>query len=229
MQLYGGGLLLLKRYNHWEARRFGVFAQSVLRFNTYLGLSVVNAIYGAEGLAIAAIVMAIKIPIVNFLSVYALTADRKISVVKIVMGIIRNPLIQACLIGVFLNFTGIGLPAGSAELLRIMGSGSLPLGLLCIGAALQTVHMFGERWVLLKAAAVKLVLIPVTLVLIARLFGWQSQEIAIVVVFFALPAAPTAYILVRQMDGDGTLMAGVIAMQTFFCMFTLPVLVIALL
>ena len=44
------------------------------------------------------------------------------------------------------------------------------------------------------------------------------------VLFFALPCAPTAYVLARQYNGDAHLMAGIITLQTLLAMLSLPVL-----
>jgi len=35
----------------------------------------------------------------------------------------------------------------------------------------------------------------------------------VLVLFFALPTAPTAYVLTRQLGGDANLMAGIITLQ----------------
>ncbi|KUJ91962.1 MAG: auxin efflux carrier [Pseudomonas sp. 63_8] len=40
------------------------------------------------------------------------------------------------------------------------------------------------------------------------------MESAVLVLFFALPTAPTAYVLTRQLGGDSQLMAGIITLQT---------------
>lgn len=217
-------LLLLRKRHEWPAARFGVLAQGALRFNTYLGLAAVSALYGQQGLAIAAIVMAIKIPVLNFLSVWALASGQQLSVIGIFRPIMKNPLIQACLLGIFLNLSGIGLLLGTDNLLGMMGSGSLPLGLLCVGAALQPAQLLGERGALLASSATRLLLIPAVVAALAYLLGMQPQAAALVVIFFALPTAPTAYILTRQMEGDSALMAGIITMQTLLAMLTLPLM-----
>jgi predicted permease len=46
---------------------------------------------------------------------------------------------------------------------------------------------------------------------------------AILVLFFALPTAPTAYVLTRQLHGDSQLMAGVITLQTLLSAASLMV------
>lgn len=221
-------LLLLRCYRHWPAARFGVLVQGALRFNTYLGLAMVSAFYGTEGLAIAAIIMAVKIPVLNFLSVWALASGQGLSPWHMARPILKNPLIQACLLGIALNLSGIGMPLGSDNLMGMLGAGSLPLGLLCVGAALQPAGLLGERSAMLVNSLARLLLVPAACGMLGWLLGVPAQAAALVVIFFALPTAPTAYILTRQMDGDSELMAGIITMQTLLAALTLP-LVLSLL
>jgi len=44
----------------------------------------------------------------------------------------------------------------------------------------------------------------------------------VLVLFFALPTAPTAYVLTRQLGGDSHLMAGLITLQTLLAALSLP-------
>jgi hypothetical protein len=46
----------------------------------------------------------------------------------------------------------------------------------------------------------------------------------VAVLFNALPTAPTAYILAKQLGGDASLMASLITWQTLVSLITLPVL-----
>jgi predicted permease len=48
-----------------------------------------------------------------------------------------------------------------------------------------------------------------------------AVETAILVLFFALPTAPTAYVLTRQLGGDSHLMAGIITFQTLLSAISL--------
>ncbi|MDT4874191.1 hypothetical protein FQZ97_1094790 [compost metagenome] len=55
---------------------------------------------------------------------------------------------------------------------------------------------------------------PLLAFAIARVLGLPPMESAVLVLFFALPTAPTAYVLTRQLGGDSHLMAGIITLQT---------------
>ena len=52
--------------------------------------------------------------------------------------------------------------------------------------------------------------------------GLTGLTAKVVVIFHALPTAPSAYILARQMGGDARLMAGILTMQTALAIVTLP-------
>lgn len=216
------GLLLLKRVRRWPAARFGAFAQGGLRFNTYLGLAAVGSLFGKEGLALAALMLALMVPTVNVMSVWALTAERGVSTRSLLLPILKNPLILACLTGALVNLSGLGLPGGTDRLLSLLAAASLPLGLLCVGAALKPRELGGEIPALGWNSALRLLAVPLLAYAVARLLHLPAMETTIIVLFFALPTAPTAYVLTRQLGGDSHLMAGIITLQTLLAAASLP-------
>lgn len=227
----GGGwlaLLLVRRLRGWPAARFGAFTQGILRFNTYLGLAAIGSLHGQPGLVLAALLLALLVPAVNVLSVWALSADSGVSARALLLPILKNPLILACLAGVAVNLLGIGLPGGSERLLGLLAAASLPLGLLCVGAALNLQELRGEKATLAWNCALRLLAMPALALLVALALRLPPQESTLLVLFFALPTAPTAYVLTRQLGGDGHLMAGIITLQTLLAAVSLP-LVLSLL
>ncbi|WP_423836492.1 AEC family transporter [Stutzerimonas stutzeri] len=216
------GLLLVKRTRGWPAARFGAVAQGALRFNTYLGLAAVGSLFGKEGLALAALMLALMVPTVNVMSVWALTAERGVNVRSLLLPIIKNPLILACLAGALVNLAGLGLPGGTDRLLSLLAAASLPLGLLCVGAALKPQELSGEIPALGWNSATRLLAVPLLAYGVALVLGLPDMETTILVLFFALPTAPTAYVLTRQLGGDSHLMAGIITLQTLLAAASLP-------
>ncbi|WP_061289825.1 AEC family transporter [Azotobacter vinelandii] len=214
-------LQLGRRLYGWPAARFGALAQGLLRFNTYLGLAAIGSLFGPSGLALAALMLALLVPAVNLLSVWALSNEPGLSV-RLLLPILRNPLILACLAGALLNLTGLPLPAGSDRLLSLLAAASLPLGLLCVGAALQPRELAGELPTLAWNCALRLLAMPLLAWIVARLLALPAQESTVLILFFALPTAPSAYVLTRQLGGDGHLMAGLITSQTLLAAASLP-------
>lgn len=217
-------LLIARRLRGWSAARFGPFTQGSLRFNTYLGLAAVGSLFGTEGLTLAALMLALMVPTVNILSVWALTAETGMTWGRLLSPIVRNPLIISCVIGILLNLTGIGLPLGSDQLLKLFAGASLPLGLLCVGAALKPDVLKGEVPALVWNCITKLLAMPLLAWVIAWSLGLPGMECALLVLFFGLPTAPTSYVLTRQLGGDGHLMAGIITLQTLLAAGSLVVI-----
>lgn len=221
------GLLLARRWRKWPASRFGVQLQGLLRFNTYLGLAAVSGLFGTEGMLLAAVMLAVLVPTVNILSVLALSADKQRSVRALLLPLLTNPLILACAAGVTVNVAGYEPRWGAENLLQLLAVTSLPLGLLCVGAALKLDELHGQVGALLGNSSVRLFLMPALAFLVGQAVALPSLETAILVLFFALPTAPTAYVLTRQLGGDSHLMAGLITLQTLLAGLSL-MLVMAL-
>lgn len=213
---------LVSRVRGWEASRFGPLIQGLIRFNTYLGLAIVQNLGGDVAVARAAVLLAISVPLVNVLSVLSLAGGRGVSATALLRPVVTNPLILACLAGILLALTGWGVPPGTGEILGFMADASLPLGLLCVGAALRPAAAKREAATLLANSAMRLLAVPMLAVLAAAAFRLGPTETLILVTFTAIPTAPTAYVLTTQMKGDGTLMAGLITGQTVLAAMTLP-------
>lgn len=219
--LAAGSLWALRLLRPMPAGRFGAAMQGVIRFNTYLGLAIMGTVAGAQGLEQAAIYLAVAVPLVNVLSIMALQqgSASPMSLLRTVLG---NPLIIACIMGLALALTGAGLPAGGDRFVELLAQGSLPLGLLCVGAALRPSALGGDWLALTVVSGLRLGAMPLLAAAVARLLGLGPVETAVLVVFSAIPTAPTAYVLTRQLNGDAGLMAGIVTLQTMLCVATLP-------
>ncbi|MFO1396606.1 MAG: AEC family transporter [Burkholderiales bacterium] len=227
LSLCVAGLYAARLWRKWPASRFGVLLQGLLRFNTYLGIAAVSSLYGKEGMLIATVVIALLVPMVNVLSVLALSNPADRTLASLLKPIATNPLIVSCVAGVVLNLSGVELKWGVDRLLTLLANTSLPLGLLSVGAALRIDELRGHLGAMLGNSLVRLLLVPLVAWLCARALTLPAGETAVLVLFFALPTAPTAYVLTRQLGGDSHLMAGIITLQTMLSAVTLLVVVAA--
>ena len=73
--------------------RFGVYVQSQIRFNTYIGLSITSLLFGTQGMQIFAMMIAFAIPLVNVISILSFTQAQQLKPQQIFISIIKNPLI----------------------------------------------------------------------------------------------------------------------------------------
>lgn len=218
MTLFSSLLMLLLRHKlaDDDASFTSVF-QGGIRFNTYIGMACAAALYGDQGVVIAAVALAVMIPLVNVLSVlvFHLTLHRaELHWLRIGKSLAKNPLILGTLIGIFLNLSGIGLPGWSAGTLSLLGSAALPLGLLAVGVALDVRAIRHTSNALLNATLVRFLLMPTLLVLLMQGFEFSALEHNTLLLFAILPTATSSFILSRQMGGNSTLMANIITLQT---------------
>lgn len=205
--------------------------QGTIRFNTYIGVAVSAALFGEPGLTAAAVVIAPLIPLVNVLSVAVLVRGTERAEARAgasFAAIVRNPLILACVLGVLLDLTEIGLPTGTQTVVDILSRPALPLGLLAVGAGLHFHAAIGRPGLLFATSGLKLVLMPALALAAAWLSDLDAATSRALVLFAALPGATSAYILARQMGGDEKLMAALITLQHGLAMITMPVVIILL-
>lgn len=222
-------LSFLRLVRPMPAARFGPTVQGVIRFNTYLGLAVTTALTGTEGLERAAVCLAVGVPLVNVLSIMALTEGNALRNPRLMLRtVLGNPLILGCIVGITLALLGTGLPFGIDRFLGLIAQASLPLGLLCVGAALRPSALGKDVVALAGAVALRLLAMPALAFLGAQVFGLGTTETLVLVTFAAIPTAPTAYVLTRQLGGDGTYMAGLITAQTVLAVVTIPLMLFAL-
>ena len=114
--------------------------QGATRWQTFVALSIAANLFGDVGLALASVAMVAIIPLVNVFSVSVLAryaSPEKQSGRAIVITLVRNPLIWACIIGLTVNVTHLPLPRLWHEVADALGSSSLAIGLLVTGAGLH--------------------------------------------------------------------------------------------
>ncbi|AUY32297.1 AEC family transporter [Pseudomonas sp. PONIH3] len=221
------GALLLVLYQAVASHDGGDFTsvfQGGVRFNNYIGATLAAGLYGAAGIALAAVANAAIVPLVNLLCVlvFARFSARHSSPTTVLKAIFANPLIIGCAAGLLLRVTGLGLPAGLEPTVKALGQAALPLGLLCVGAALGGARLGQQLRPVLAASLFKFLIMPVATWGLCRLLGLSGQAAVVAVLFQALPTASSSYVMARQMGGNAPLMATIIALQTIAAAATLP-------
>ena len=94
--------LLMKLVTRMEGPAFGSFFQGSLRFNSYVGLGAVLALYGSDGIGLFAVAIAVCVPTLNVLCVAMLIRygkaehTAKLDLLGQLQLIFTNPLILAC-------------------------------------------------------------------------------------------------------------------------------------
>lgn len=222
--------LLLVAWQEWKGGNGPVFTslfQGTIRFNTYIGLTIILFSIGESGMLAAAVIMATLIPMVNILCIIILlrygshtTGKKKLALFS---SILKNPIVVACLVGIFFNIRQIHIITPAANLMAFLGKAALPLGLLCVGAGLSFNVFKSWGGTILISCCLKLLVLPILMVVYCRIFQVSGTAADVALLFAALPGSALSFILAKQLGGDSMVMSGIITGQTCLSILTMPI------
>lgn len=234
--LLGCGLiLLLGKLVESDPRRLSSMFQGGIRFNTYVGLAAVSALLGDSGMVWAAVFLVLMIPLVNIASILCFSLlqttaatqqplERRAQLPSLLLNVIKNPLIIACLVGAALNLVQLSITPPLLSLLELIAAMALPLGLLAVGVGLDISVLRRGGYSLWLTTLFKLAIYPAIFLLLTLAIEIPTQARLAILLFTLLPTAPSAYILSRQLNGDASLMAAIITLQTLVAMISMPLM-----
>lgn len=212
-------VLLLKKYLQTDSTSISSGGQCAYRFNSYIGLSLAPSIAGQDSLATMAILIGFSVPIVNILAVYSIAKQQG---GRVLSELFKNPLVISTLIGLTLNLSGLSLPTPLTITLHKLGQSTIPLGLICVGAALMLRAGARQTALILWLSAIRLLIMPILAIALAFIFGLSMSSSQTLLLFSALPTATASYILAVRMGGNGLLVASIISIGTVISVVTLP-------
>lgn len=205
-----------------DRSRRGVFVQGAYRGNMgIIGLAMVVNAFGQEVIPLASLYLAFITLIYNLAAIVVLQAGQtRLSPVKLVIQLFRNPLIIGVLLGLAWSITGWSLPNLANSTLQGLADLTLPVALICVGASLQFQSLRNNRYLVMVASGFKLVVIPVLAVSIAYLLGFRAEALGILFLMMASPTAAASFVMARAMTPWGELAAEIIVVTTFFSLLT---------
>ena len=210
-----------------SASEFTTVLQTTTRWNGFVALAIADKLFGANGLALTALVMAIVMIPINLgnvgVMVWLLSPGRDFA--SFLRRILTNPLIMACIASLLLRRFGIGLYAPVEQAIELVANASLGMGLIMVGAGLRIRDTVRPRSVALLCTATKLLVYPLLLTGTCWLFGLSGENLVIIALCGGVPTAMNGYLLARQLGGDAPLYATIATLQTAGSFLTLPLVV----
>ncbi|MFY0664977.1 MAG: AEC family transporter [Natronospirillum sp.] len=205
-----------------DRSRRGVFVQGAYRGNMgIIGLAMVVNAFGQEVIPLASLYLAFITLIYNLAAIVVLQAGQtRLSPVKLVTQLFRNPLIIGVLLGLAWSISGWSLPGLANSTLQGLADLTLPVALICVGASLQFQSLRNNRYLVMVASGFKLIVIPVLAVGIAYLLGFRAEALGILFLMMASPTAAASFVMARAMTPWGELAAEIIVVTTFFSLLT---------
>lgn len=202
-----------------DAAAHASLAQTAYRFNTYMGLSLAGAL-GATAQTTMAILLGFAIPLVNVAAVHSLARQKN---GRIMLEIVRNPLILATTLGLVWNLAGLPIPQTIDTTLGRLGACAIAIGLLCVGAALSFDASRGRERLMAWMIAARLLVMPIAAIIIGYALHLPPTEHQVLLLFAALPTASSAHVLAARMGGQPQVVAVTMTIGTVLSAVTLPV------
>lgn len=205
---------------------FAAVFQASIRPNVYVAFAAAFALHGEDSLPAAALALIVYIPLVNIFAVlgHARWGDKgDRNLLKVLVDVLTNPVIVACIVGILLNRTGTEIPAGVDQVLELLGRAALPLGLITVGAALEFRRLRMDAGAIATASVFKLVMLPALVLVGMNLTGMEGVPAEVILLFAAAPISVSCYVTARQLGGDAKLTAGIITLHSLLAAVTLPV------
>lgn len=218
-----------------KSERRGVLVQAAFRSNyALIGIPLAESLFGERGAAVATLLSAVSIPMLNMLAVISLTVfhrdGEKASASKILFGILKNPLIQSILLGL----AALGIRAwlvhmditfrltDIAPVYTVLGYLSrlaTPLALLVLGAQFEFAVIGELRREIIFGTVMRTALVPLFGLGIAYFFfngRFDGAHFAAFVALFATPVAVSSVPMAQEMNSDVTLAGQLVVWTTLF-------------
>jgi predicted permease len=220
-----------------KKERRGPLLQAIFRSNfALIGLPLAQALFGDEGVTVAALLSALTIPVFNMLAVVSLTIfmsdAKKFNFKEVFAGVIKNPLIQSVFAGfvaLFIRFLFIKANIGFRlsdtpvyTVLNYFSNMATPLALLMLGAQFEFSAVKELKKEIIFGTAMRIIIVPLIALSIALLFGekFNGAHFAAFVAVFATPVAVSSVPMTQEMNNDATLAGQLVVWTTLLSAIT---------
>ena len=210
----------------------GSFSQASYRFNTYIGMAIVVAVLGEEGIRHFGILIGFLIPSINVMAVSVLIwySNQDLPLGKkalfFIRALVSNPLILGCAGGLLVSRSELVFPVFLNNTFSLISSVTLPLALISIGGTLSFSGVARHGRHAFAASVFKLVLLPLTGFVLLKMFGVSGVAFRTGMIFFCLPTSTALYVLSAQLNSDLELASTAIMVSTLLSFASLSVALI---
>ena len=210
----------------------GVVIQGIFRSNYVIfGVAVVQNMYGVKSTTTAAILSAILVPMYNFLAVVALSIfgeKRETDWKKIMLDIVKNPLIISSVLGIIFSLLGIRLPTAVDTTVQDLAKLSTPIAFMILGGDLDFSKVKGNLKVASVVLTIKLVILPLIMIPMIVMMGYRDADLLSGLLAYQTPVAVSSYIMAQQAGADGQLAGQLVVFSSVLSIFTLFVTILIL-
>lgn len=213
--------------HHTDRRLHAASAQVGFRFNSFIALALAERVAGPQGLQMVAVLIGLCVPIFNVGAVWPMYHHNALQQAHghrkgLAKELLRNPLILATAGGLMANLVGVSVPPWLEPTVTRIGGASLALGLMAAGAGMQLGSLAQAKRLGVALLGIKHLGMPLVAWALAKLFGLNPAQTAVLLMFSALPTASSCYVLAARMGFNGAYVAGLVTLSTLLGTVSLP-------
>jgi len=208
-----------------ENPRRGVIIQGIFRSNFIIyGIPLTTYVFGEAKSSICGMMIMIMVSLFNVAAVVVLEMFREGGGVrpgKLLLGIVRNPLLQGCVFGLLFYLFRIRLPQFIATPVSSIAGMATTLALIVLGANLKFDELKRNSRTVAAVLVVRLILLPVVMLFFAYLIGLRGVELFLILMIFGTPVATSSYPMAVNLGGDGPLAGQLVFVSTVASLVTI--------
>jgi len=191
----------------------------------FMGIPLIQGVYGSEGVLYVTAYITIFNLLVWTHGVMIMKNDMSL---KGLVKAIKSPSVIAILLGLICYVTNIRLPEIPATALRHISNVNTPLAMIVAGATIAQTNVLKalRKPRVLYCCFLKLLLIPVILIPIYRLFGFSETVFVTLAIATGCPTATTGTLFAVSYDKNAAYSSEIFALTTILSAITLPLMVI---
>jgi malonate transporter len=190
----------------------------------YIGLPIVRALYGGEGVVFTVVLLAIPTTFADLTAFYLIGRwrnSKESSIAKTTQEFLRNPLVISTAVGVLLLIVGLHFPNAVDNGLTILGDTTSGVALFAMGLFLST-----SSWQHFKlksaivASALKLLIVPALAYWLATIGGLTGAALAVTVLLASMPSAVFCIVVATEYEFDERATADTILLSSVLFLAT---------
>ncbi|MBE6635386.1 MAG: AEC family transporter [Ruminococcaceae bacterium] len=219
-----------------DRRRIPILIQAAFRSNfALIGIPLATSLFGDEGALAATLLSAVTIPLFNIIAVTALTVyaddteEKHIDVLKIVKGIVSNPLIVGIAIGLLAQLvralfvrTGVQFRLSDIDflysgVLTKLSATATPIALIALGAEFEFSEIKDMKTEIILGSAIRCFVAPIIGIGLALILGcFSGVHFASFVSVFGTPMAVSTVPMAYASGADHKLAGQIVVFSTLF-------------
>lgn len=217
---------LISKFTITDLKTRGAFVQGSFRCNyVIIGYPILIGLFGDNITFHMALLAIFLVPINNIASTITLTINNpdttNLNAKKILLNIIKNPLVVGILGGFVFSYFKIGIPVFIGNSLEFVKGLTTPLALMNIGSLFNFNMNFKNNFPLYGAILLKIIIYPIVFISIAIALGFRNEHLGVIFIALSTPAAASSFIMAKAMKSNEKLAADIVVISTSLSAITI--------